>query len=149
MFILSGTETRFAAPTSVLVTSSAMLHALLYAIIRRVLRLSGISSDAEAEVLVLRHELAVLRRQIKRPKLNRRDKLFLSAMTRMLLRERWAAFIVTPATLVRWHPGARSAQVDLQASSPTGTPARRRRHQGVDRAHRQGEPPLGVRADQG
>jgi transposase InsO family protein len=80
-----------------------MLYALFYAIIRRVLRLSGISSDAEAEVLVLRHQLTVLRRQIKRPKLRRRDKLFLSAMSRMLPRERWAAFIVTPATLVRWH----------------------------------------------
>jgi len=81
----------------------AMLYALLYAIVRRVLRLSGISPDVEAEVLVLRHELAVIRRQIKRPKLYRRDKLFLSAMSRMLPRERWAAFIVTPATLVRWH----------------------------------------------
>ncbi len=80
-----------------------MLYALVYAIIRPVLRLSGISSDAEAEVLVLRHELAVLRRQIKRPKLHRRDKLFLSAMSRMLPRERWATFIVTPATLVPWH----------------------------------------------
>jgi len=80
-----------------------VLYALLYAIIRRVLRLSGISSDAEAEVLVLRHELAVLRRQNKRPKLRRGDKLFLSAMSRMLPRERWAAFIVTSATLVRWH----------------------------------------------
>src|SRR5919106_2943647 len=85
------------------VTSSAMLYALLYAIIRRVLWLSGISSDAEAEVLVLRHELPVLRRQVKRPKLRRRDKLLLAAMSRMLPRERWAAFIVTPATLVRWH----------------------------------------------
>jgi hypothetical protein len=48
-----------------------MLYALFYAV-RRVPRLSGISSDTEAEVLVLRHELAVLRRQIKRPKLHRR-----------------------------------------------------------------------------
>jgi transposase InsO family protein len=80
-----------------------MLYALFYAITRRVLRLSGISSDTEAEVLVLRHELAVLRRQIKRPKLRRRDKLLFSAMSRMLPRERWAAFIVTPVTLVRWH----------------------------------------------
>src|SRR6266536_3505353 len=39
----------------------------------------------------------------QRPKLRRRDKLFLLAMSRMLPRERWAAFIVTPATLVRWH----------------------------------------------
>jgi hypothetical protein len=80
-----------------------MLYALVYAITRRVLRLSVISSDTEAEVLVLRHELAVLRRQIKRPELRRSDKLFLSAMSRVLPRERWAAFIVTPATLVRWH----------------------------------------------
>ena len=80
-----------------------MLYALLYAIIRRVLRLGWSSSDAEAEVLVLRHELTVLRRQIKRRKLHRRDKLFLSAMSRMLPRERWAAFTVTPATLLRWH----------------------------------------------
>jgi hypothetical protein len=111
--LLSGTATQSSppvghgnsirAPTNALVTSPAMLYALLYAIIRRLLGLGGISTVAEAEVLVLRHELAVLRRQIKRPKLRRRDKLFLAAMSRMLPRERWAAFIVTPATLLRWH----------------------------------------------
>jgi putative transposase len=98
-----GHRNQIRAPTGDSVPSLAMVYALFYAITRRVLRLSGISSDTEAEVLVLRHELAVLRRQIKRPKLRRRDKLFLSVMSRMLPRQRWAAFIVTPATLVRWH----------------------------------------------
>ena len=65
-----------------------MPYALFYAIIRRGLRMNVISSDTEAEVLVLRHELAVLRRQIKRLKLRRRDKLFLAAMSGMLPRER-------------------------------------------------------------
>jgi transposase len=98
-----GTETRFARRLAVPYHPPAMLYAPFYAIIRRGLRLNVISSDTEAEVHVLRHELAVLRRQIKRPQLRRRDKLFLTAMSRMLPRERWAAFIVTPATLVRWH----------------------------------------------
>ncbi len=92
-----------------------MLFALLYAVIQRVLRLGWICRDAEAELLVLRHELAVLRRQVKRPKLRRTDKLFLSAMSTMLPRERWAAFIVTPATLVRWHrePSGVSGPTDV------------------------------------
>jgi hypothetical protein len=54
--------------TSDSVAFGAMFYALLYAVIRRILSLGGLSSDTEAEVLVLRHELAVLRRQIKRPR---------------------------------------------------------------------------------
>jgi putative transposase len=80
-----------------------VLYAILYAIVQRVLWVSGIFSGAEAEVLVVRHELALLRRRIKRPRLRRTDRLFLAAMSRVLPRERWTAFIVTPATLVRWH----------------------------------------------
>jgi hypothetical protein len=113
-----------------------MLYALAYAIIRRVLLLSGISSDAEAEVLVLRHELAVLRRQIKRPMLRRTDRLFLSAMSRRLPRERWTAFIVTPATLVRCCDvmvtvpttcgGTKRADSDGGADTPSQAPIARR-----------------------
>jgi hypothetical protein len=52
---------------------------------------------------VLRHELGVLRRQIPRPRLRRRDRLFLAAASRLLERSCWRAFIVTPQTLLRWH----------------------------------------------
>ena len=107
-----------------------MLYALVYAIIRRVLRLSGISSDTEAEVLVLRHELSVLRQQIKRPKLRRKDKLFLAAMSRMLPRERWPALIVTPATLLRWHREL------VGASGPTGIALHRDARQSTPRSGR-------------
>ncbi len=131
------------APTSALVTSPAMLYAILYAIVRRVLRLGGISSDTEAEVLVLRHELAVLRRQIKRPKLHRRDKLLLSAMSRMLPRERWSGFIVTPTTLVRWHRELVRRKWTYRHRPPQGRSPIDSEIRALIPAHGEGEPPLG------
>jgi hypothetical protein len=55
------------------------------------------------EIVVLRHELAVLRRRISRPALRDGDRLFLTAASRLLPRVRWTSFLVTPATLLRWH----------------------------------------------
>jgi putative transposase len=53
--------------------------------------------------VVLRHELAILRRQTRRPAMTWTDRLFLAATSRLLPRARWRSFIVTPATLLAWH----------------------------------------------
>jgi putative transposase len=59
--------------------------------------------ERELELIVLRHEVKVLKRRVGRAKLRRADKVFLTALSRVLPRARWSSFVVTPATLLRWH----------------------------------------------
>ncbi len=84
-----------------------MFFALVYLLLRRVLRLIAGSSNeqmnAEVEVVVLRHQLMVLKRQVGRPRRRRRDRLFLAALSRTLPRAGWSSFVVSPQTLLRWH----------------------------------------------
>jgi putative transposase len=55
------------------------------------------------EILVLHHQLGVLRCQIPRPRLGPGDRALLAAVHRVLPRSRWSCFLVTPETLLRWH----------------------------------------------
>ncbi len=82
-----------------------MLFAVFYFILRLVLRITpdDDAREREAEILVLRHQLAVLRRQNPRAKLHRRDRVLITALAGLIRRERWSGFIVTPATILRWH----------------------------------------------
>jgi putative transposase len=58
----------------------------------------------DLEILVLRHQLRVLRRKTGRPKFTARDRVLLAAVSRALPRRRWvSSFLVTPQTLLRWH----------------------------------------------
>ena len=57
----------------------------------------------DVEIAVLRHQLAVLHRQVARPRYAPTDRLILATLARLLPRERRSAFLVTPATLLRWH----------------------------------------------
>jgi putative transposase len=57
----------------------------------------------DLEILVLRHQLIVLRRQVPRPKFESTDRALLAALSRALPRARWSCFLVKPETLLRWH----------------------------------------------
>ena len=62
------------------------------------------SSDfKELEIVVLRHELAVLRRQLSRPVLWPADRALLAAASGLLPGARWRSFFVTPEALLAWH----------------------------------------------
>ena len=84
-----------------------MLLSLCYLVCRRVLQLAILrcrSQDRrELEIVVLRHELAILRRRTRRPAMTTVDRLFLAAASRLLPRAAWRSFMVTPATLLQWH----------------------------------------------
>jgi putative transposase len=85
-----------------------VLLSVCYVALQRVLQLILLRFCShefkELKIVVLRHELAVLRRRISRPPFTTADRTFLAAASRLLAHAKWQSlFIVTPATLLRWH----------------------------------------------
>jgi putative transposase len=72
--------------------------------VRELMVLCWRSADAkEVEILVLRHQLAILRRQHPRPRLQPQDRALLAALSRLLPSPQWSIFVVTPEMLLGWH----------------------------------------------
>jgi len=80
---------------------------LLYLLFCRVMGwlalLARTSAGKDAELLLLRHEVAMLRRQVIRPRLDWADRAVLAGLARLLPRPSWHGLFVRPATLLRWH----------------------------------------------
>ncbi len=84
-----------------------MLWSFAYLVVRNLFALVWLLArprrSKELEILVLRHELAMLRRRARPPRLTRADRALLAALSRSLPRVAWAGFPVKPGTLLRWH----------------------------------------------
>ena len=106
-----------------------MIVSLLYKLSRTLLSVPAVvlrrDNSKDAELLVLRHENAVLRRQIPgRVRYESADRLWFAAVSSMIPRTHWArVFPVTPATLLAWHRRFIAAKWDYTARrQATGRP---------------------------
>jgi putative transposase len=73
---------------------------------RALLRLATTRGDHAArdlEIVVLRHQVKVLRRQVPRPHLKQTDRVFLAVASRFLGKPNPSSFLISPGTLLRWH----------------------------------------------
>ena len=81
-----------------------MFFASIYMLLRLAINLAVLRANSDAErdleLLALRHQVAVLRRQVKRPDLLPADRMILAALGMRLPPGR---LLFSPATLLRWH----------------------------------------------
>ena len=80
-----------------------MLYLMFFRLTGWMALLARSSASKDAELAVLRHEVAVLRREHLRPRLDWADRVVLAALARLLSGPQRAARLVTPGTLLRWH----------------------------------------------
>jgi hypothetical protein len=106
-----------------------LLVSALYVIVCRLLELIVLLGRGdrakELEILVLRHELSILRRQVNRARFESHDRLLLAAFSRMLPRRSWNAFLVQPETLLNWHRRLVARRWAYPHSGPGGPPISR------------------------
>jgi len=105
-----------------------VIFSVVYLLARCLLRCLMVRGRREvskdAELLVLRHENAVLRRQIGRVRYQPDDRLWFAALSRLIPRHRWAeVFTVTPATLLAWHRRLVAGKWDYASRRHPGRPS--------------------------
>ena len=105
-----------------------MIISVVYLLVRCLLGcltvLTRHQASKDAEVLVLRHENAVLRRQVGRVRYEPADRLWLAALSRLVPRRRWdRVFAVTPVTLLAWHRRLVARKWDYASRKRPGRPS--------------------------
>ena len=133
--------------------SSRVIFTLVYLIVRSVLGLIVLfrrDLSKDAELLVLRHENAVLRRHIARVRYEPTDRAWLAALARLIPRRRWSeVFPVTPATLLARHRRLAAEKYDTRKPREPGRPRPAPEHRPPGRSPGKGEPAVGTPPDPG
>jgi len=102
----------------------SMLYQLVCWLLGLIAVLVRTDLSKDAELLVLRHENAVLRRQVARVRYVPADRVWLAALSRLVPRRRWTAvFSVTPATILAWHRRLVARKWDYSARRQPGRPS--------------------------
>jgi hypothetical protein len=97
-------RTEFWHPTRSGSDCGVLLTCLLYRLLCGFVRLLACrGGERELEIVVLRYQVAILRRGGRRPQYTAADRAVLAAVSRLLRPERWSSFAVSPQTLRRWH----------------------------------------------
>ena len=104
-----------------------MIFTFVYLVVRSVLGLLVVlfrrDLSKDVELLVLRHENAVLRRHLGRVRYEPADRAWFSALARLVTRRRWSeVFHVTPATLLAWHRKLAAGKYDTSKRRKPGRP---------------------------
>jgi hypothetical protein len=96
-----------------------MALTFLYLAFVRLLQILGLRrserDDLAIEIVMLRHEVAALRRQVARPLLQPSDRALLAGLGRLLSRDRRSRFFVQPEMLLRWHTVREGAENPIRA----------------------------------
>ena len=101
-----------------------MIFSAFYLLARCLMVLARREVSKDAELLVLRHENAVLRRQTGRVRSQPGDRLWLAALSQLIRLRRWGeVFTVTPATLLAWHRRLVTRKWDYSSPRRPGRPA--------------------------
>jgi hypothetical protein len=101
------------------------LYVLACRLFELILLLARGERSKELEILGLRHELSILRRRGRRPQFATHDRLMLAALSRVLPRRLWRAFLVRPETLLRWHRRLVAGSAPSPGAAILGPPAYR------------------------
>ncbi len=128
-----------------------MLLKIFYLLVRRILGLAVLlfrkDMAKDAELLVLRHENAVLRRHAGRVQYEPADRVWFAALARLLARRRWTEiFPVAPVTLLAWHRRLAASKYDTSNSRKLAV-RRRSRASAALRLPREGESAVGIPPD--